>query len=71
MLQQENPIQIALKVRNGKQINLMVDNNKVELLPEEVIVETVGKDNISVESDGEVTVGLLTEIDSKLLEEGL
>ncbi len=70
VLQQENPIQIALKVRNGKQINLMVDNNKVELLPEEVIVETVGKDNISVESDGEVTVGLLTEIDSKLLEEG-
>ena len=57
-LLKENSMQVALKIKNNKNIVLKCNNKKIELLPEEILVETTDKEGISVESDSEVTVGL-------------
>ncbi|MCE5330285.1 isoleucine--tRNA ligase [bacterium] len=66
----ENPMQVALKVKNNKNINIICNKRKIELLPEEVLVEATDKEGLSVESDGEITVGLDTKISEELLNEG-
>ncbi len=63
-------ISSSVKVKNNKNINIVCNKNKIELLPEEVLVEATDKMGLSVESDGEVTVGLNTEISEELLNEG-
>jgi len=65
-----NQMRIALKVKNNKNVNLIVDGEQIELLPEEVIVEVKNKEGIGVESDGEFIVGLPTVISEDLMEEG-
>lgn len=69
-LQAENPVRTALRVKNNKNVNLMINRKQIELLPEEVIVEVKNKEGFGIESDGEFTVGLSTEISQELLEEG-
>jgi isoleucyl-tRNA synthetase len=69
-LLEENPIQIALKVKNNKNIVLKCNNKKVELMPEEVLVEVTDKEGMSVESDSEITIGLEMAISRELQEEG-
>ena len=69
-LTDENPIQIAIKVKNNKNITLSCNGKKIELLPEEVLVEAVDKEGMCVESDSEVTIGLEMEISKELQEEG-
>jgi isoleucyl-tRNA synthetase len=69
-LDKEIPVQLALKVRNEKVINLMINGKQVELLPEEILVEIINLENIGVESDGEFTVGLPTTLTPELEEEG-
>lgn len=66
----ENPLQIALKVKNNKDIDLFVDGNKLTLNPDEVLVEVKHKENLGVDSDGEFTVALPTFIPEELWEEG-
>jgi isoleucyl-tRNA synthetase len=69
-LQAENPVQVAVKVRNGKNVAISVDGRQVELLPEEIIVEITSHENIGAESDGEYTVGISMDINAELKEEG-
>ncbi len=69
-LDKENPVQLALKVRNEKVVNLIINGEQIELLPEEILVEMVNLENIGVESDGEFTVGLPTTLTPELEEEG-
>lgn len=69
-LEKEIPVQLALKVRNEKVINLIINGRQIELLPEEVLVEMINLENIGVESDGEFTVGLPTTLTPELEEEG-
>ncbi len=66
----ENPVQIALKVKNNKNINLIVKGCQVEILAEEVIVEIKNLEDVGVESDGEYTVGISIAITKELEEEG-
>jgi isoleucyl-tRNA synthetase len=66
----ENPVNTALRVKNNKNINLMIDGKQIEILPEEVIVEIKNKEGFGVESDGVFNVGLPTLISEDLLEEG-
>ena len=66
----ENPVRTALKVKNEKNINLTVDGKKMELLPQEVLVDIKNKEGFGVETDGEFTVGLSTAISADLVEEG-
>jgi isoleucyl-tRNA synthetase len=70
MLLEENPVQIAIKVKNNKNINLICKGRNIDLLPEEILVEAIDKEGISVESDGEITVGLEMAISRELEEEG-
>jgi len=69
-LQAENPVQVAVKVRNGKSVAISVNGRQIELLPEEIIVEITSHENIGAESDGEYTVGISMEITAELKEEG-
>ncbi len=69
-LDKEIPVQLALKVRNEKVINLIINNKQIELLPEEILVEMINLENIGIESDGEFTVGLPTTLTPELEEEG-
>jgi len=66
----ENPVLTALKVKNNKGVSLAVDGKHIELLPEEIIVETRNKEGLEIESDGEIIVGISTIIPESLLEEG-
>ncbi|MBE3113870.1 MAG: isoleucine--tRNA ligase [Actinobacteria bacterium] len=66
----ESSVRIALKVKNDKNVSLAVEGRKIELLPEEVLVDIKNKEGFGVESDGEFTVGLPTAISGELLEEG-
>ena len=69
-LQEANSVQIALKVKNERVVKLDIDGKKLELEPEELIVEIKNKEGIGVETDGEFTVGLPTEISGELAAEG-
>lgn len=66
----KSSVRIALKVKNDKNVSLVVEGRKIELLPEEVLVDIKNKEGFGVESDGEFTVGLPTAIPGELLEEG-
>jgi len=66
----ESSVRIALKVKNDKNVSLVVEGRKIELLPEEVLIDIKNKEGFGVESDGEFTVGLPTAISGELLEEG-
>jgi isoleucyl-tRNA synthetase len=69
-LDKEIPLQLALKVRNEKVINIIINGRQIELLPEEILVEIINLENIGIESDGEFTVGLPATITPELEEEG-
>jgi len=69
-LEEANSVQIALKVKNEKTVKLDIDGKKLELEPEEILVEIKNKEGIGVETDGEFTVGLPTEISGELVAEG-
>jgi isoleucyl-tRNA synthetase len=69
-LQEANSVKIALKVKNEKVVNLDIDGKKLELEPEELLVEIKNKEGIGVETDGEFTVGLPIEIPEELAAEG-
>lgn len=69
-LDKEVPVQLALKVKNEKIVNLIINGKQIELLPEEILVEIINLENIGVESDGEFTVGMPTTLTSELEEEG-
>jgi len=69
-LEEANSVQIALKVKNEKTIKLDIDGKKLELEPGELLVEIKNKEGIGVETDGEFTVGIPTEIPKELAAEG-
>ena len=69
-LEEANSVQVALKVKNEKTIKLDIDGKKLELEPGELLVETKNKEGIGVETDGEFTVGIPTEIPEELAAEG-
>ncbi|OFW63827.1 MAG: isoleucine--tRNA ligase [Actinobacteria bacterium RBG_19FT_COMBO_36_27] len=66
----ENPIRTALKVKNNKNVSLIINRKQVDILPEEILVDIKDKEGLGVESDGEFTVGLSNIISDALLEEG-
>ncbi|HAX17973.1 MAG TPA: isoleucine--tRNA ligase, partial [Actinobacteria bacterium] len=70
VLLSENPLQVAAKVKNNKPLNIVIDSIQYEINPEEIIVESAEREGISIESDGELTVGLDTSLDEDLIQEG-
>ena len=69
-LQEADSVQIALKVKNEKTVRLDIDGKRLELEPEEILVGIKNKEGLGVETDGEFTVGLQTEISGELAAEG-
>ena len=69
-LAEADPSTIALKVKNEKAVKLDIGGEMIELDPEELLVEIKNRADMGVETDGEFTVGLSTDISEKLLAEG-
>jgi len=69
-LSRSDAAKIALKVNNGKNIKIVIDGKDLEIEPEELLVEIRNKENMGVETDGEFTVGLSTDISEELKAEG-
>jgi len=69
-LSRADSAKIALKVNNGKNIKIVIDGKDLEIEPEELLVEIKNKENMGVETDGEFTVGLSTDISEELKAEG-
>jgi len=69
-LAEADSVQIALKVKNEQTVQLEIGGKKLELEPEELLVEIKNKEGVGVETDGEFTVGLPTEISGELAAEG-
>ena len=69
-LSRADAAKIALKVNNGKNIKIVIDGKDLEIEPEELLVEIKNKENMGVETDGEFTVGLSTDISEELKAEG-
>jgi isoleucyl-tRNA synthetase len=62
--------EVALKVREGKEIRDLI-NQTITLLPEEILVEEKANEGYSVASEGSCVVGVVTEISPELADEGL
>ncbi|MBM3707099.1 MAG: isoleucine--tRNA ligase [Actinobacteria bacterium] len=69
-IESENQLKVALRVKNAKSIDVIVDKRQIEILPEEVLVDFISKEEYGIESDGEFTVGMATSLTEKLREEG-
>ena len=69
-LDSENPLQVALKVKNTRNLSISVDGKQLEILPEEILVDVSGKIDYGIETDGEFTVGLSTSLTEELKQEG-
>jgi isoleucyl-tRNA synthetase len=77
-----DPAEVAVLVAAGQPVRLRVQGeaetggegegeNEVELLPEEVLVDTREKEGYAVAQEGGLVVALDTELDEELLQEGV
>ena len=68
-----DPADIAQTVEAGKPVLLSLDGDAapIELMPEELLVETHEKEGFAVAQEGGLVVALDTELDENLLQEGL
>ncbi len=69
-LAEKDPVEVAIGVQENKSVMLEIDKEEILILPEEILVEIATKGSISSESDGEVTMGLVTELSDELKQEG-
>jgi isoleucyl-tRNA synthetase len=67
----ELPAETLFALQAGGSFSLKVDDAEFELGAEDVLVETVSVEGLEAASDGQVTIGLATELTPKLECEGL
>jgi len=67
----QDPMAVARRVRAGLPVHLMVDGEKVELAPEEVLVQEKPKEGLAVASERGVTVAVDVVLTPELRAEGL
>jgi isoleucyl-tRNA synthetase len=65
-----NPSKIAMKVKNGKDISLIINKKQIDILPEEILISVNSRKGFGIESDGEITLGLPLDYSQDLAEEG-
>ena len=58
-------------LESGKNISITIDNNKIELTHEDIIIERNEKQGLSVINEGSLTVALDTNLTKELIEEGI
>jgi len=66
-----DPSEIAASVRSKQSVELVIDGEEVVLLPDEVSVKTLEREDYSVGAEGGYLVAIPTEISDDLLQEGL
>ncbi len=59
------------KLSLGEPLEIIVNGETIEILPDEVQIEKTGRENYSIEEDSEVLVGIKTIITEDLASEGL
>jgi isoleucyl-tRNA synthetase len=62
---------VARKLLNGEAIQVMVDGNPIEVLPEEVEVRLAARSGLAVSAEGSYLVALTTDLSEALILEGL
>jgi isoleucyl-tRNA synthetase len=68
-----DPAEVAARVQAEQPVSVKVqgENEPVDLLPEEIVVETREREGFAVAQEGGLVVALDTELDDDLLREGL
>jgi isoleucyl-tRNA synthetase len=67
----ENPAAASAALQAGEPLKLKVDGQSIELMPDEIMVQTDARAGLAVLSEGGVTVALDTDLTPELLAEGL
>ncbi len=62
---------VARRVQAGEPVEVSVDGQVIELLPDEILVETVEKAGYAVAVEGETVVAIETKLTDELVREGL
>jgi isoleucyl-tRNA synthetase len=62
---------VACRVERGETVTVTVDGREVELLPEEIEVQTVDREGYAVAGEGGTLVGVDTTLTDELVREGL
>ena len=70
-LESLDPAEVASRVAKGQEVPLEVDGRRVELLPEEVLVEVKAKEGTKVVEEDGYIVALDTQLTEELKHEGL
>jgi len=70
-LAEMEPAPVAQRVREEQPVAVQVDGETVELLPEEILVDTEAAEGLAVTADKGVTVAIDAVITAELMQEGL
>jgi len=60
-----------LKIESGETISINMNNENIDLAPDDIIIERTEKEGLSVINEGSLTVGLNTNLTEELIEEGI
>ena len=70
-LEAEDPTKTAKAVESGAEVKIMLDGEQINLLPEEIVVETQPAEGLAVANDKGVTVAVDAVLTPELRTEGL
>ncbi|QIN80068.1 isoleucine--tRNA ligase [Rubrobacter marinus] len=67
----EAPVEVGARAAAGESVSVEVDGERVELSPEELLVEPREREGYALVREGDLAVALKTELDDELVDEGL
>jgi len=69
-LEEVDQFAAATKLQDGRPLSLSVEGQQIELLPEEVLIQTESRGGLAVASDKGITVAVDTALSPELIQEG-
>ena len=63
--------EVGAGAAGGEEVTVLVEGKEITLSPEELLVEPGEREGYAVEREGHLSVALLTELNTELLDEGL
>ena len=70
-MSEDDPILLAKAIQSGETIFYNIENIRVELLPEDVFVETAPAEGYTISENDDVLVALRTKLTKELINEGI